>query len=203
MKTIIDAVNEFKGEWYGRKDKIYLFEKGVITCCDQFNATVSQMKTNFGKCEQSYGDYKIKFALDKLFAVPESVNHRCTISTVKEPVLKYTQAMADKGELPSAGMECQTSTGIITVKYIGKKIVVADDFEGNEFQMSKKCALHALKPLATPIELIHGEAYNFIDSECNNTNGIYSEDEHSFTGLSVEWLADRCTNIQPLTVEVK
>jgi hypothetical protein len=64
-------------------------------------------------------------------------------------------------------------------------------------------AVNELKPLATPIELIHGEAYNFIDSECNNTNGIYSEDEHSFTGLSVEWLADRCTNIQPLTVEVK
>ena len=120
----------------------------------------------------------------------------------QEP-LAYTQAMADKGELPSVGMECQTSTGIITVKYIGKKIVVADDFKGNEFQMSKKCALHALKPLVTPIELIHGEAYNFIDSECNNTNGIYSEDEHSFTSLSVEWLADRCTNIQPLTVEGK
>lgn len=53
------------------------------------------------------------------------------------------------------------------------------------------------------IELIHGEAYQFTNIEDNTIKGIYSEDEHSFMGTCVEWAASTCTNIQPLTVEVK
>ena len=119
-----------------------------------------------------------------------------------QPVLTYTQAMADNGELPSVGMNVEA--------YHGRIVEIMLPFDSTKFTVGKckggEYALYSigeLKPLAPPIELIHGEAYNFIDSECNNTNGIYSEDEHSFTGLGVEWLADRCTNIKPLTAEVK
>jgi hypothetical protein len=55
----------------------------------------------------------------------------------------------------------------------------------------------------TPIELIDGKAYQFTNVEDNTIHGIYSEDEHSFNGTCVEWPVSACTNIQPLTVEIK
>tara|TARA_R110000772_G_scaffold208650_1_gene319226 strand:- start:41 stop:685 length:645 start_codon:yes stop_codon:yes gene_type:complete len=214
MNTVIDAVNEFKGKWkypvgsvgtdaiyfrfnpkcvsyyyYGR-DKPYHHE--YVCSKGQFNDLVLQMETNFGKCVQSYSDYKFGYHLPP------------------EPTLTYTQAMADNGELPSVGMECKFDTTFFTtatsnrgtceiIAYYGDKVWI----NVIDFDCVIKLSVIEFKPLTPPIELIHGEAYNFIDSEDNNTNGIYSEDKHSFTSLSVEWLADQCTNIQPLTVEVK
>ena len=132
-----------------------------------------------------------------------------------QPTLTYTQAMADNKVLPPIGSK---------VRFVGNddylvefSIVDGDeiecichttDFDGESIGVyrhkdgySVSILTQLVKPITPPIELIHGEAYNFIDSEDNNTNGIYSEDEHSFQSLSVEWLADHCTNIQPLTVE--
>lgn len=54
-----------------------------------------------------------------------------------------------------------------------------------------------------PVPLEHGDAYRFTNSEQNIVNGIYSEDDHSFISLNVEWAAMYCTNIQPLMAEEK
>ena len=59
------------------------------------------------------------------------------------------------------------------------------------------------KPITPPITLDHGMGYQFTNIEDNTIHGIYDEDEHSFRGTCVEWCANSCTNIQPLTVEVK
>jgi len=67
-----------------------------------------------------------------------------------EPKPIYTQAMTDHNILPLVGMECQTSTGKVTVRYIGKKLVITEDNEGCEFTLTKKLALHSLKPLTLP-----------------------------------------------------
>jgi len=56
-------------------------------------------------------------------------------------------------------------------------------------------------PLAPLIELIDGNAYQFINIEENNINGIYNEDEHLFQSLNVEWPASTCTNIKLLEVK--
>ena len=53
-----------------------------------------------------------------------------------------------------------------------------------------------------PIILEHGCAYQFKNIEENTISGIYSEDKHSFTSVSVEWLADSCTNIVKLVPEL-
>lgn len=52
------------------------------------------------------------------------------------------------------------------------------------------------------VMLEHGEAYQFDNIEENRISGIYSEDEHSFTSVSVEWLANSCTNIVKLVPEL-
>ena len=104
MKTVIDAVNEFKGDWenaeYGEIDVRFIFEcfnnkdvtnsiGALVGDCEngspenyrevctrkQFNDLVSQMETNFGKCEQSYSDYVMAFVsmddLNKSFSDKE------------------------------------------------------------------------------------------------------------------------------------
>ena len=62
--------------------------------------------------------------------------------------------------------------------------------------------LLAATGLSKNIELEHGCAYQFKNIEENTISGIYSEDEHSFTSVSVEWLADSCTNVVKLVPEL-
>ena len=92
MKTVIDAVNEFKGD-YNCKDvsdtcdqiivamkNFYGYSVGdievgsgnrydgrgpwrAICTIKEFLATVAECETNFGKCKQSYSDYKFDYHL--------------------------------------------------------------------------------------------------------------------------------------------
>jgi hypothetical protein len=128
--------------------------------------------------------------------------------TVKtEPV--FTQEMADNGVLPSVGMEClilySSSNYKGTITYIGKGVGVyhsKDNDKEYTFPLDS-VSFKALKPLTPPITLEHGMGYQFTNIEDNTIHGIYDEDENSFRGTCVEWGANSCTNIQPLTVEVK
>jgi hypothetical protein len=118
----------------------------------------------------------------------------------------YTQEMVDNNKLPEAGMKCITTTGVHTIKYIGKKVVVSETDDGEEFMSSIKSALHSFKPLTPPITLIDGKAYQF---ELNGFVwlGFYDGDRNSFADRNV--LGNKIcgkgepTNIKPLTVEVK
>ena len=213
MKTVIDAVNEFEGDYNCKDvsdtcDQIIVAmknfhgysvgdievgsgnrydEKGswrAICTFNEFLATVAECETNFGKCNQSYSDYKFDYHLP-----PESTP-------------TYTQEMADNGVLPSVGMECQTSTGVVTIAYKGNKLLIAIDDEGTEFQLSNKGALHALKPLTLPIALIDGKAYQFY-YDGDTFQGIYSAQGDDFHSDKFVSSVNICTNIQLLTVEVK
>ena len=89
MKTIIDAVNEFKGNIKNapscNRPKVYIYEsvvnnslwrKGYLVADDdnysdeefrilchvtEFNKCVIECETNFGQCDQSYSDYILDF----------------------------------------------------------------------------------------------------------------------------------------------
>jgi predicted Fe-Mo cluster-binding NifX family protein len=216
MKTVIDAVNEFKGEWkypvgsvgtdaiyfrfnpkcesyyyYGR-DKPYHHE--YVCSKDQFNDLVSQMETNFGKCpDYVIYDYKS--------------NKKELLTPSSQPTQIYTQAMADNGGfLPPVNM---------LVKHEGvKKIVIGElDHNNNLALKSIDNELYSLghiydiEPLTPPITLENGKVYQF-DYKSNKHN--YNDCVMTYNGASKQfrtykWSLDvlYCTNIQPLTVEVK
>jgi hypothetical protein len=64
-------------------------------------------------------------------------------------------------------------------------------------------AVNELKPLATPIELIDGKAYQFECHSHDTVIGIYSESQQSFDNYGRKFYPWHCANIQPLTVEGK
>ena len=121
-----------------------------------------------------------------------------------QPAPTFTQEMADNGVLPSVGMECQTSTGILTIKYVGQKVVVSEDSEGMEFMTSIKSALHSFKPLTQPIPLINGAAYQFyVEETANIFHAIWSKERQQMCTEHSYFDKRFCEGIQPLTVEVK
>jgi hypothetical protein len=227
MKTVIDAVNEFEGEWPFWSDFMCQASARNMTFPDfqlreshsfdvndnhthtctrkEFLATVAECETNFGKCKQSYHDYKIKFWVDDILNIPKSVNHRCSYSFTDKPTPTYTQAMADNGVSPSVGMEClMDGTKIIYVVVLpadneGDLILTPKDENGNYWQ---RLNVKNIKPIKPPITLIDGKAYQF---EHNGLvwNGLYIKGGNSMLCSLGNPNVNLCTNIQPLTVEVK
>ena len=224
MKTVIDAVNEFKGETDG--NYIYVGassndinkgnlqetyttihnEKWWLLCTrDQFNDLVSQMETNFGKCPADViYDYKS--------------NKKELLTPSPQPYLTYTQAMADNGELPSVGMEFiyRDSTNTknnAVVTYVSEWNVVfrcLDDGFSQGVELAKEISglniARQILPLTPPITLENGKAYQF---DCDQLTyvGFYRELRKSFFTCLVSGNKicsnTEATNIQPLTVEVK
>ena len=121
----------------------------------------------------------------------------------------YTQAMADNGELPSVGMECCYSSLNRIVWNKCTIIAYYDGFVWTSDNGIRQLNLTAFKPLTPPIELIDGGLYLF---DAGNSKKLVGEAYLSdFAG---DWMlsalrtnsnynANGCTNIQPLTVEVK
>ena len=132
MKTVQDAVSEFRGElskyindshtlYYTEDREKWYFNNGlcpivgVVVCTyKQFNQYIEDMETNFGKCTQTYSDYKFDYHLPP----------------IDKPV--YTQAMCDNGEWPSVGMECLINFPDIdnawykyTIDFMGKHTFIA------------------------------------------------------------------------------
>ena len=178
MKTTYDAVNEFRGEWYGSKDKIYTDDTRVVTYYERFNDLVSQMETNFGKCEQSYSDYKFDYHLSP------------------EPIITYTQAMADNGELPVVGMECLIFNANCAhpkyikglIKYVGDLAVYAYVENGERCDNVKTLKF---KPLTPPVKLIDGKAYQF-ELDGQTINGCYNKFNTLLYSAHKEYLPHLC-----------
>ena len=94
MKTVIDAVNEFKGVWPYPSDNhmTQLHEVGSFeVAVDDFNQCVDEMATNYGTSE-TYSDYKVNF---------EMINDDMKPVTVPT----FTQEMYDADIIPAIGME--------------------------------------------------------------------------------------------------
>jgi len=212
MKTLIDAVNEFECDMgcynyiFGGTNKNKL-NRGVSQLTlstinndswwelcgrHEFLATVAECETNFGKCKQSYSDYKFDYHLSP------------------EPTPAYTQAMADNGVLPSVGIECLIDgTGVVYIVVLpadneGDLILTPKNEGGNYWQRSN---VKYIKPLTPPITLIDGKAYQFELCFGDYRVGYYCSVRNSFFDglLKSHKICGKAeaTNIQPLTVEVK
>ena len=217
MKTVIDAVNELNGEWpFGwgcmcQASKVnvsYPFgtiresfhpdvnERHIHLCSkEEFLATVAECETNFGECNQSYSDYKFDYHLHPALKR-------------NKPTLIFTQEMADNGVLPIINNEIMYQYGI--TNYAKGTIKGVD---GNQYWIKADCGgyvecnISKLKPITPPITLIDGKAYQFDFIGCAFL-GFYHDKSDEFTASksgmnSVICRLDECTNIQPLTVEVK
>tara|TARA_R110001632_G_scaffold231915_1_gene371439 strand:- start:94 stop:717 length:624 start_codon:yes stop_codon:yes gene_type:complete len=207
MKTVIDAVNEFKGEFlfsidyllYDRLSGKYCAVNYLITpdgngyqqlvCTKaQFLATVAECETNFGKCKQSYSDYKFD----------------CHLSP--EPILTYTQEMSDNGVLPIINNEIMYQYGI--TNYAKGTIKGVD---GNQYWIKADCGgyvecnISKLKPVTPPITLeeqaILEACYIVNDSKrCIDTN-INIDCSAAQKAVIITLIKNGY--IKPLTVEVK
>ena len=167
-----------------------------ISTTFEFNELVAQMKTNFGKCEQSYSDYKFDYHLRP-----------------PVPPLTYTQAMADNGELPSVGMECLVKFHHQDNSYFQKGYVngysqdgnwlIFTDYLGNIESHNISEGVYDFKPLTPPIELIDGKAYQFDARDNGNlVHGVYDHHYKSFCcGRDYHFDLVSVTNIQLLTVK--
>ena len=131
-----------------------------------------------------------------------------------QPTPIFTQEMADNAVLPGVGMECRLGE-LLVVYILGKtrnfeltgqlayEIIGGDGERINETGTSSG----NFKPLTPPTPLINGKAYQFDFIGCAFL-GFYHDKSDEFTASksgmnSVICRLDDCTNIQPLTVEVK
>ena len=124
MKTVMDAVNEFKGEWKGVKNHIYVGSryngqnKGVfqftydsigndqwepVSTRAEFNDLVSQLETNFGECKESYRGYKTQFEYmtnksTKELELMDEESNQCKISNLGNVLHNMSCSMDDEDE---------------------------------------------------------------------------------------------------------
>ena len=208
MKTLIDAVNEFKGEvvtgnfqyvcnqsvgfihrWSNKSlDDLAIPQWSFLCTEDEFLATVAECETNFGKCGQSYSDYKFDYHL-----------HPALKRNKPTPI--FTQEMADNAVLPSVGMEClMDGTEIIYVVVLpadneGDLILTPKDEDGNYWQHSN---VKNIKPLTPPKTDKEKAIDEYIESQ---HHGLDSLSQSIKTIMKNAFEAG--VSFQPLTVEVK
>ena len=223
MKNIINAVNEFKGEWDNGKEFIYIgtnfngINSGVyqftyyelsnntwdLICNEgQFNQCVDEMATNYGTSE-TYTNYKANY---------EMINDDMKPVTV--PTFTHTTKDIDcDGEIYQIGaLYIGSCNSLIVLKEYKDGEFTGLDSSGNIYTddflipVSKSSVFPDAK-LGTvtkaPIVLEDGKAYQF---DCNghvDIIGVLNNDNGSFYDSNVNaYNIDYCTNIKPLTLEV-
>ena len=133
----------------------------------------------------------------------------CKVNNEPQPTLTYTQAMADNGELPGVGMECRFDTTFFTTTTSNRGVCEIIAYYGGkvwiniiDFDCVINLSVIEFKPLTPPIELIDGKAYQF-EYQGEEITGLYGKMDNEFFILGGSYSVEICTNIQPLTVEVK
>ena len=197
MKTVIDAVNEFKGEWpYHEADNmIYcklsysMYKLGAIESytCDEWsglntiNWSALCSKDEFNQCV-------------------EEMSKAEWINPVTSPT--YTQAMCDAGELPSAGMECCYSSSSMVIWNKCTVIAYYDGFVWTSDNGVRPLANTKFRPLTPPVKLIDGKAYQFKSRINKVLCGVYQEDYDVLNVRQGQYFdVTAVSNIKPLTVE--
>ncbi len=180
MKTVIDAVNYFKGKT--TDDFIFestidhqLWKKGMLVGGD----TNPDSRMFIPVC-----------TINQFYQCVREMSKAEWMKPVTSPI--YTQTMADNGELPSVGMECFVKRfHEDDCKYLGCYIIgFSQDkawlvFEDAEDHLSYHNILNGtftfrpLLPITPPIELIDGERYEF-DADTHTCLGFYYSDRNSF-----------------------
>ena len=195
--TVVDAVNEFEALWPAYR-KMINFRNGIwrpsknhtyYSICneEEFNQAVADMETNYGTSE-TLENYKANY---------EMINDDMSVASPN-----FTQEMADNGELPSVGMTV-ISEGV-------KKIVRLPKDANNRFLLeSVYMGIYALalyegiSAINPPIELINGKAYQFDYVDYKGLHGLFCKKTNTLCFDSGHPDVSKCTNIQPLALEVK
>jgi len=124
MKTVVDAVNEFKGEWPCDNRSAMIYCK-ISYAMYKEGDWESFVHDNFSDLNLSYWD-----SICTVKEFNQCVEEMSNLVPVKPA---YTQEMADKGVMPSVGMECEIDgTGVAYV------VVLTGDDEGDYILTPKK-----------------------------------------------------------------
>jgi hypothetical protein len=198
MKTVIDAVNEFKGEWsdkYGTCLWFYSGNEKYIFGNSSHSPNTVCTRDEFNKCvdELSKAEWMTKPA--------------------------YTQAMADNGELPAVGVEVELEedTKLFSCHYDeiyelkgGDRVIIVSvglrpDNGAPLVTITNGKGFSTLnpdyiKPLTPVIKLTDGKAYQFDIEFVGTVCGVYYKGNHEFNGSEDNYEPEFCANIKLLTV---
>ena len=219
MKTVIDAVNNYKGVFpfdrpsiiyhsgmgkysdYYDEDNAALSTTWQFVCGrEEFNQCVDEMSTNYGLMSTG--------ALLRW-------QHGIKESNLAPTVAVYTQAMCNAKKLPPIGSYAKLSIYAIDdnndVFIEGDRVLIGGhaNFGGEDVAVYAKgnstgtSIASGFKPLTPPIKLIDGKAYQFTYGNTPTITGLYSKIHKQLQAIAGHYDVRHCTNIQPLTVEVK
>ena len=230
MKTVIDAVNELKGEcdyyenYFYCGSRINKLNSGVIqstlkpiyntswdaVCTRQkFLATVAECETNFGKCEQSYSDYTIAFVsmdnLNKSFSDKELDMDIDWSKYDVEALLKDKPTPIFTKEMADNGSPLAVGMSAI-IRGETRVILLPADCDGDYITKCKGGlyefdSINQFKPL-TPPKTDKEKLIEEFQNALHDAFGTHTADDWS----SIEDIASDLFDsflIQPLTVEVK
>tara|TARA_R110000744_G_scaffold170264_2_gene288417 strand:- start:18122 stop:18766 length:645 start_codon:yes stop_codon:yes gene_type:complete len=211
MKDLCDAVNELKGDLnntylfsdsdlylkYIDADGTWLCSKSkelddgfvLISTTTEFRQLVEAMKYNFGKCDVD--------AVANYYSIKKE-----PLEPISTP-LAYTQEMADRDVMPSVGMKCISNTSRCEVLAMNdfQASIRLLDVNDNYMMVVAITELNPIDTRTKKVELINGEAYQFMNRNGVILNGIYDKATRVFNVLQGRYFdVISCTNIKHLTV---
>ena len=203
MKTVIDAVNKFNGEWPYSRDESIIESKGCFGFLKGELSNLYSHKDCLNTTRWSFTCTRKEFN--------QCVDEMSKAEWIKPVTLSpvYTQEMADNGELPLVGMECLLYNKLdssdcspkIIIDFINDNgaLIRYDDSGLNLFLTDYD--RYRFKPITPPIELIDGKAYQF-EARGKTVIGVYDKGDKTFNihqGYYFDLVS--VTNIQLLEVK--
>ncbi len=208
MKTVLDAVIKFKGEWpfsddfmrtpssdndvseQGRlrtaKSK-YTNEYWVNVCSrNEFNALVAELASNFGKCDISYQKHcsneVTRLEGDKM----KTVTHEGKVYQIGAVY-----------EFSDDGADWRADVLLNVCNTLNNKWEVESEY----FDCIRECQAAIGTITEAAVELVDGECYQFDGYTFGTCKGVYDKEKGCFWVKGVSVQVKHRTNIKPLTVE--
>jgi len=174
MKTIIDAVNEFKGDLPKVDEEVEHVAQIIMAAMDFDEYKKGDITTGSGVSNNGFWNV-ICTAEEFNQCVDEMSKAEWIKPVTLSPI--YTQEMADNDVLPVVGMKLNISfvygntfnESVIT--YMGDGVGCYRCKEGEEYTFATKSVLFS--PITPPIELIDGKAYQFDYHDLKGLVGVY------------------------------
>ncbi len=203
MKTVLDAVIEFKGEYpysnlspyivYGGEWQRYsafwsddgLNDDWLNVCShDEFNALVDELASNFGECDISYQKHcsneVIRLEGDEM----KTVTHEGKVIQIGA-VYEFSDDSEEWYKCGLVGFGC----GLHPWKA-----------EWESYKYIRECQAPVGTITAAPVDLVDGECYQFTAPSGIVRKGYFIPVKRLFICADGNIDVDRCTNIKLLTV---
>ncbi len=199
MKTVLDAVIEFKGvlpvevspPWYfGQNESgfsTYIgFDNRKACAIDEFNALVDELASNFGKCDISYQKHCSNEVTRLEGDEMKTVTHEGKVIQIGA-----VYELSDDGK----DWELKVLTEVSDSAW--------PFFSGDErFSHIRECKASIIGTVTeAPVELVDGECYQFTAPSGIVRKGYFIPVKRLFVCADGNIDVDRCTNIKLLTVE--